>query len=118
MRASTILATPHEESVVLAWRSFQDLSRAEAAFVSEHRLCSHLATLHVTCMPGMTNFALAEQTPADGWRWAVFCSKGIIRDEGWEFTLAGAKQVAVETQRLWFHRCDAKGLCRCAAQKS
>ena len=35
-------------------------------------------------------------------------------DEGWEASLADVQRVAVEAQKLWSHRCEAKKKCRCA----
>ncbi len=105
---------PAVMSVVPGWRSFRWLSPNEAAFLAERRLYSQPSTLEVTCMPGMTNFALTEQMQSGAWRWAICCSECVIRDEGWELALADAKKAAVETRPLWFHRCDAKGFCRCA----
>lgn len=107
------LATPAVISVVPGWRSFRCLSPTEAAFLAERRPYSRPSTLEVTCRPGMTNFALIEQMQSGAWRWAICCSEGVIRDEGWELALADAKKVAVETLPLWFHRCDAKDFCRC-----
>ena len=104
-------------SMAPVWRFFKDLSPIEAAFMVNHGLGSRPATIEVTCKPGSTNFALTELTPANDWHWAVCSPNGRIRDEGREVTLAQAKNVAVDSQRLWFHRCNTTRPCACGTPR-
>lgn len=94
------------------WRPLATLPLAQAAFVVARSHCAP-GTLHVTCVPGETSFAVSGEDDVYGWHWAIFSATGIKLDDGWEETLSDAQRVALEARNLWSHRCGSRRGCGC-----
>lgn len=108
---STRAAAP-ATSEVPVWRPLAKLPFAQAAFVVARAQCAP-STLHVTCAPGETSFAVSGEDAVYGWHWAVFSATGIKLDGGWEETRSDAQRVALEARHLWSHRCGRRRGCGC-----
>lgn len=109
---STRAAAPATSDEVPVWRPLAKLPLAQAAFVVARSQCAP-GTLHVTCVPGETIFAVSGEDTVYGWHWAIYSAMGIKLDDGWEETLPDAQRVALEARHLWSHRCGRRRGCGC-----